>query len=229
MWYCFTQCVVEGNLVAAEIAILNDTPAGSEARLSTFGLSTELFHIALRSGLTRAANRTALALASSPGTDIYHDTMEQLALALAEDGWKLVLVGRQPRLLHPGRLISFTLASGENVADPDPRRRPRTRRKGKATRESLELPHQRDALFEDLQSVVTAAAQSAPLWLLVHERTDRGLKLEFSRPAGMTDGGIVKDWADRIPLAFLDLDGDLTVFEDVAASDIEVPVEPLER
>ena len=203
-----------------------------ERRLVAFGLSTELIHACLRPGLSRASNRTSMALRSTPGTDIYHESMEQLHQRLSATGWRLVYVDHQPRLLHPDGLISLTIASGKNVADPDHRRTPRTRRKGKATRESLAGPRvQMSALFEvpeiEQAHELVAAAHAAPLWLLVHERTNHGLNLELSRPAEMTASGIVTDWDDRIVIGFLDLDGDLSVFDDPDDDGIDVAVEPI--
>jgi hypothetical protein len=208
------------------------TPPEDERRLGEFGLSTELFHTALRPGASRAANRTSMALRSTPGTDLYHDTMEQLHLLLADAGWSLVYVDHQPRLLHPDGLISLTIASGTNVANPDRRQKPRTRRKGKATRSSLAKPKLEVAttMFDvptvDQMADLEAAAEAAPLWLLVHERTERGIKLEFGRPAKMTDSGIVTAWADSIVVGFLDLDGDLSIFDDPGDDgDYEVTIE----
>jgi len=204
-----------------------------EQRLRALGLSTELIHTALRPGLSRAGGRSALALASSAGTDIYHDTMEQLALALSGDGWRLAYVNRQPRLVHPNGMIAFTLASGTDVADPDLRRAPKTRRKGKATRASLAGPRVEimPTLFNDPEDAgdqeLIEVAEGAALWLLVHERSERGLKLEFSRPAQMTAAGIVNEWEQRIILPFLDLDGDLGVFAGPEDEGFDVPVEPL--
>ncbi|WP_312348672.1 hypothetical protein [Actinomyces sp.] len=204
---------------------------GDERRLNSFGLSTETFHTGLRPGLSRAANRTAMALPSSAGTDIYHDTMEQLALVLADAGWKLVWVDRQPRLLHPDALIAFTLASGTNVANADRRKAPRTRKKGKATRNSLPSSHVEVLpLFDEpdveQNATLVAAASLAPLWFLVYERTDRGLNLEFSRPAEMTESGVVVAWEERILIGFLDLDGDLSMFDNPDNGDFDVPVAP---
>lgn len=201
-----------------------------ERRLEAFGLSTALIHSALRPGLSRAMNRTAMAMNSTAGTDIYHDSMEQLHLHLAEAGWRLVYVDRQPRLLHPEGLLAFTMAKGENVANPDRRIRPRTLPKGKATRESLTPQGSRIATLFGAESEteeLEQAAERAPLWLLVHERTNRGLKVELSRPAQMTQGGVVDDWAERIILGFLDLDGDLSVFENRGDGGIDVDVQPL--
>lgn len=213
------------------MSLASRTSPDDERRLLDFGLSTELIHTAMLPGLSRASNRTTMALSSTPGTDIYHESMEQLHLRLAETGWRLVYVDQQPRLLHPDGVVSFTTASGTNVANPDPRHQPRTRRKGNATRNSLGGPKaQVDSLF-DLPELVqeqaaASAAVSAPLWLLVHERTDRGLKLELSRPAEMTTSGQVTRWVDRIFIGFLDLDGDLSVFDDTEDGGIDVAIEP---
>jgi len=80
-----------------------------------------------------------------------------------------------------------------------------------------------DAGDEDLLE----AAEHAALWLLVHERSERGLKLEFSRPAQMTEAGVVNEWEQRIILPFLDLDGDLEEFAAFEDEGFDVPVEPL--
>lgn len=204
---------------------------GDERRLNSLGLSTSILHTALTPGLSRANNRSAMALPSSGGTDIYHDTMEQLALTLADAGWRLIWVDRQPRLLHPDALLAFTLASGTNVASADRRKQPRTRRKGQATRNSLAGPYAEVLpLFEEEQmeqdSALVAAASAAPLWFLVHERTERGLNLEFSRPAEMTEAGAVVEWEERILVGFLDLDGDLSIFESPDDGNFDVPVSP---
>ncbi|WP_152666736.1 hypothetical protein [Arthrobacter sp. YC-RL1] len=213
-------------------ALLSPNLPEGERRLTAFGLSTELIHTALRPGLSRAANRSSLALRSTPGTDIYHESMLQLHQILSPSGWRLVYVEQQPRLVHPDGLISLTIASGQNVAHPDRRRKPRTRRKGKSTRASLAAPNtQMPALFDIPATAITqyptSAVADSPLWLLVHERTERGLNLELSRPMDMTESGIVTDWKDRIIIDFLDLDGDLSVFDHPEDGSIDVAVQPL--
>lgn len=239
MWYgCAQRSFLQGSFLLARQLFQAPASSNDESRLNALGLSLEILHTALRPGLSRASNRGVQALSSSPGTDIYHDTMEQLALRLAGAGWAPVLVGKgkQPRFLHPDGLLSFTVASAVDVANPDRRKRPRTL-KGPATRDSLGAPSVDEwALFTDPEAERAAEraqiAESAPLWFLLHERTDRGLKLEFSRPVGMTGTtgrGVVHDWDDRIFIPFLDLDGDLSVFDDPNDGEggIDVQVEPL--
>ena len=202
-----------------------------EERLVAFGLSTTLIHTALRPGASRASNRTSLALKSARGTDIYQDSMEMFHQLLADAGWDLVYVENQPRLFHPQNLLAFTITSGTWVAQLDPNVQPRTR-KGKATRGSLVGPRvQVEALF-DLPDGARAkqpatAMPGSPLWLLVHERTDRGLNLELSRPGTMNASGRVTEWADLIMVGFLDLDGDLSVFEQHDDGGFDVAVEPI--
>lgn len=202
-----------------------------ESRLSAFDLSSEIFHNGLRPGSSRAANRSPLALDSSPGTDIYHDGMENLHQILKHRGWSLVLVDQQPRLLHPDGIVSFTISSGINVGKMN-MRTPRTRKKGPATRNSLAVPDLSPGLFEDVDAELAArlaeAAKKAPFYFLLCERVthgSNGLILEFSEPAGMTNGGSVNQWDDRISVPFLALEGDLSVFDDPDDGDtIDVPV-----
>lgn len=228
--------IAQGRLLLIRQLFQSSGSSNDESRLNALGLSSELLHTALRPGLSRASNRTALALPSTPGTDIYHDTMEQLPLCLMDKGWSPVLVDRQPRFLHPEGLLSFTVASADNVANPDRRKKPRAY-KGPSTRGALAVPPVDTlALFAVPEAEHAAeraqVAKRVPLWFLLHERTDRGLKLEFSCPAGMTGttgGGVVYDWDDRIFIPFMDLDGDLAVFDDPNDGEggIDVQVEPL--
>jgi hypothetical protein len=205
-----------------------------ERRLMAFGLSTEIFHNGLRPGASRATNRTELALESSAGTDIYHDGMENLHQILASAGWRLVFVDRQPRLLHPEGIVSFTISSGINVGKTQ-MRKPRTRKKGPATRNSLATPVFVPGLFEDVDAKLTAqlaaVAEKAPFYFLLWQRATvggNGLILEFSQPAGMTEGGSVNEWGNSIPVPFLDLEGDLSVFDNPDdGNEIDVSVEPL--
>jgi hypothetical protein len=214
------------NVVSLDRAESSD----DEQRLNNFGLSTPLFHTALTPGASRARGRTALALRTTPGNDIYHNTMEELALMLAPQDWQPVDVDGQPRLLNPAGTMSFTLASAVNVAHPDSRKSPRTRGKGRATRNSLAAHVSQDLALFDLpdsteNTALVAAAQSAAFWMLLHERTTTGLNLEFARPSAMTPGGTVVGWADSIAVGPLDLDGDLSVFDAPDGDDdFDVPV-----
>jgi hypothetical protein len=213
--------------------VISFSPASEpsdEQRLNDLDLSSSLFHTALTPGASRARNRTALALRTTPGNDIYHDTMEELALMLTPQGWQPVVVDGQPRLMHPQGTMSFTLASAINVAHPDRRKSPRTRGKGPATRSSLAAqPPQELSLFDLAESiddtVLVEATRNAPFWMLLHERTSTGLNLEFARPSVMTAGGTVTDWVDNIAVPPLELDGDLSVFDNPDNDDdFDVPV-----
>jgi hypothetical protein len=206
-----------------------------ERRLEAFGLSTNIIHNALRRGAERAANRTSYALKAAPGTDIYFDGMEDFAQLLGEAGWRKVEVEGQPCLLHPDSLVRFTISSGINVGSADVRSVPRTRRKGPATRHALAPQVPQPMLFEAEnlvdESELVARAISAPLYFLLCERSNRGegVHIEFSRPAAMTNGGSVNQWADRIGVSFLALEGDLSVFDrtdDGPDDEFDVPVEP---
>lgn len=216
------------------VTLIGSSSSRDEQRLVDFGLSTDLLHTALRPGVERSKNRSSKALRSTRGTDIYHDSMEQLHQLLAEDGWSLVYVDQQPRLVHPDGLIALTISAARNVGVQGLHTTPRTGRKGKATRNSL--PPRRDVmpmLFGQEEAEAEAAsehtagvsAQTAPLWMLVHERTEHGLNLELCRPGSMSVSGIVTEWADRIPVAALNLNGDFSMFDDPEDEEINVSVE----
>lgn len=203
-----------------------------EQRLEAFGLSHTIFHDGLRAGATRAANRSALALETSPGTDIYHDGMEGLAQILASDGWRLMSIDKQPRLVHPDGIVSFAVSSAINVGKAN-MRVPRTRKKGIATRNSLAPHPSAPSLFDDAECdklvELARAAEKAPFYFLLFERItvgETGVLLEFSRPATMTNGGSVVDWAERIGVPLLDLEGDLSMFDEPDSDEFDVTVEP---
>jgi len=205
-----------------------------ERRLETLGLSSELIHNGVRRGAERAANRSSHALKTAAGTDIYQDGMEDFAQLLSADGWRTVEVEGQPRLLHPGRAVAFTISSGINVGSADLRRRPRTRRKGKATKGSLPPRAQHPSLFADDSldsSQLNAQAFATRFYFLLCERAPRrgGVYIELAEPVGMTDGGSVNQWGDRIRVGFLPLEGDLSVFDqpdDEGPDEFDVSVEP---
>lgn len=217
------------------MALVNAQPNGQddERRLIAMGLSTELIHNGLRRGVVRAANRSSYALKTAPGTDIYQDGMEDFTELLTADGWRAVDIEGQPRLLHPAGLLAFTISSGINVGKPELHCRLRTRRKGKTTKGSLAPRPQHPVLFGD--PVDTAGpveeSASAPFYFLLCERAglDGGVYIELARPAGMTDGGCVNAWSDRIRVGFFPLEGDLSVFDqpgDDGPDGFDVPVEP---
>lgn len=219
------------------MAIATALPYGEdhERRLEAFGLSTELIHNGLRRGAARAANRSSYALKTAAGTDIYQDGMEDFTQLLTADGWRAAEVDGQPRLLHPAGALAFTISSGINVGSADLRQRPRTRRKGKATKGSLVPPPPHLSLFEDETTIDSAElvsrASSAPFYFLLCERAPHGggVHIELAQPAGMTEGGSINQWGDRIRVGFLPLEGDLSVFDlpdDGGSDEFDVPVEP---
>ncbi|MCD4533551.1 hypothetical protein LRP67_05605 [Nocardioides sp. cx-169] len=218
------------------MTISTEEPFGpdDERRLNELGLSSALIHDGLRRGASRANNRTARALPSSRGTDIYYDGMEDFHILLAENGWSMAEVRQQPRLFHPKGVVSFTLSAGKNVG----LRNMRTDRKGPATRESLAEAPFVPSLFPDLDEVLLKERASherlsqVPFYLLLIERIagERpGLRIELAQPVDTNDSGCVVVWGERIKVHFFDLDGDLSAFDDPDADggdEFDVPVAP---
>lgn len=210
----------------------NTTSPSHERRLGELGLSSAIVHDGLRRGAMRASNRTARALASSGGTDIYHDAMEDFHRLLGADRWFLDEVDGQPRIFHPEGLVSFTVSSGINVGQ----KKMRTRKKGPATRRSLAVPAIVPSLFPEIDAELldkrAARAKQAPFYLLMVERSSQGgngLLIELAEPVEMSDGNSVTAWGERIRVEYLDLGGDLSVFttpSDSPGDEFDVPVTP---
>lgn len=201
----------------------------AEGRLHSFGLSTQMIHDAFRPGLTRSRNRSGLAAKTTPGTDVYHDTFETLARRLSPDGWTRDNPDGQPRITHPKRLLTITLASAKDVAATDPRVRPRTRHKGRATVRSLDrsMGIRQPTLDIPEFKVKDAATVDAPLWFLLYERTEPGLNLCLARPAAQSKSGSIVGWSDIIPVAPLAHVEDLSIFDepdDYVSTNFDVPV-----
>lgn len=208
-----------------------DSSDPHEARLQSFGLSTQFFHAAFRPGLNHARARTSSALASAPANDVYQDTNEQIRLLLAPQKWRPIIWEHQPRLVHPDGTMGLVIASATGVGSAsNPRLVPITRKKGPATLNSISRGAEpTDTTFEmfeqDTEDVKVLA--EAPLWMGLHELTPHGLNLELSRPTGFRKNGRVDVWAERIPIASIRLDGDFSVFNNDGDDDeFNVSVDP---
>jgi hypothetical protein len=214
------------------IPMFPEQSGANETRLNAFGLSTPLFHSVFRPGLNRARNRSGLALASSKANDLYHDTNEQLRLALAPAGWKSILWNHQPRLVHPDGLMAIIISSATGVGSTRPRTMPITGRKGPATLESIARTatpkHSLLQLLEFEESAEdTVVLAEAPLWMALHELTEHGLNLELSKPRDFRNDGSVDDWSEQIPIDSIRLDGDFSAFKtDDGDDEFDVAVDP---
>ncbi len=203
-----------------------------ERRLGELGLSSNDFHTAFRPGLTRAISRSELAPPNAAGTDLYNDTFELLAQILVARGWRKTVVLGQPRVTHPDGTCQLVLSSAKDVADPDRRVRPKTRRKGPATQLSLDTsrpkPQQPLPLAEwtETDTELPPKHKQAPLWFVLYEREGSFLRLALGRPSGMDESDRVVDWGDIIYIAALDGIGDLSIFDLDSDGGIDVPVEP---
>lgn len=180
------------------------------ARLREFSLSAEVLVDAVRRGAQRGACRSALALPSAAGTDLYHDTMEDLAQALTRRGWARITVASQPRLEHPDGLLAITVSSARGAGVPASR--PRTHRKGPATQNYLARVPAQDALF-DLDDPADAPPRGtvpeADLWFLLLDRYDGYVTAELSRPSEVNAAGQVVGWSERVLLPSVRTDGEV--------------------
>ncbi|KAE8127445.1 MULTISPECIES: hypothetical protein [Bifidobacterium] len=201
----------------------------ADQELAQFNLTTEILHLGVARGLRNARNRTAAALPSAKGSDIYQDSMEDLTALLKPKGWRLLQFHMQPRLVHPNGVMSFTVSAAKGLSSRSGDG-PITNAKGRSTRMSLSSkPYAQDALFEAEENESDPVFDEIPFFFLLHEYTPAGLYLELSSPAAMDDKtGVVTEWSQRIPIPFLSATGDLSPFAtDGPDDDFDVPVEPL--
>ena len=190
-----------------------------DEHLAQWGLSVKTIHDAMRRGFQRSLDRSRLAPSIAPAMDVYADGFEDLARILTERGWERVEDANQPRLIHPGELVTVALTSAQNVGDP--KVAPITRSKGRMTRELL-APRAAAPLFS-LEEYPCGGAQP-PAYFVVYERSENSLLLEFARPSHMDESGCVDEWVNRIILPPLTLDDG--AFDDAdAVAESEVPVE----
>ena len=191
-------------------------------RLAEWGLTGGMLQDALRPGLEHAMRVRSTSLASSPGTYMFHEGMEALGAMLQSAGWRVIKVGGQDRIVHPEGKIAIVVSSATNLSSELPRLAPVTRPKGPATRNSLDGRRMPEPLFGDIDD----SPNEAPLWFLLHERTPTGAYVELSRPLRTSVRGAVNEWSERIRLGFMDLIGDLSIFEVPESNDFEFTVEP---
>lgn len=192
-------------------------------RLGELGLSVEVLHRAVRSGIEARATRTGLAPRNAAGTDLVSHTVEELRLLLEPARWTADWAGGQERTVSADGTTSVIVSTGAGAVG-DLTGEPRTAHpKG---------PLMRDAVTENL-GYVQLGLQLGPepepepearrlCWvLLVKVEPGRAL-LELSVPDGMREG-VVDSWAERIPLPPLPLGDPVDPVE--GALDLDVPVD----
>lgn len=191
--------------------------SASGARLDAFGLSDETIHDCVRPAWMHARGRSSLAAPSTPGSDLYSDITEYLAVTLTGRGWERKLVNGQQRIIHPEGLLAIAVSAAVNVNNSHPKKHPSTRRKGPATLGDLDagvIPGQEAFKIEgfDGDEAFEQRMRKAPLWLLLHEEIEGELRLSLARPALRDKQGRIIGFSHEIPIETLKLDTDLDIF-----------------
>lgn len=212
-----------------------------ERGVEAFGLTEQIIHDCVRPAWTHSRGRSSLAAPSTPGSDLYSDITENLAVALTENGWLRRPVNGQQRIIHPDGVIAIAVSSAVNVANPDPKKHPRTRPKGPATLDDLDvdvIPGQQAFDLEEFRGNedFEQKLNDAPLWFLLHEEVEGDMRLSLARPAqaskprGST-GQLDKQrsivgFSHEILIEPLRLDADLDIFrndDEDGGIDFDVP------
>lgn len=135
------------------------------------------------------------------GTNAWAEGTAHLRAIQIPKGWAADDPLGQPRVVAPGGKLSITVSSG-NVDTGVPHRVPQTRNdKGSQTASSVQFNARQGVLFP----VPTANDTSAPkasgqaLWVLLYYiDLDAGhMRMELSRPTGMSDADKINGWSVR--------------------------------
>lgn len=213
-------------------ALMRESRPSGDDPLGEFGLSTQLLHDAYRPGLERALSRSSDALKTSAGTDIYHDTVENLGKALKGLDWTMDVVKNQPRFIHPDYLMMFTISTAQNVGHQYSFPQPIVTKKGKVTRCAVELQNDNQwSLFSDdkfqATNILYNHIDKTPFFFLLHERVGQELRLELSRPSRIEPSGTITSWCDRRIIDPLVLNEDFTCFNSPDDFEYNVNVESI--
>ncbi|MBU8976899.1 hypothetical protein JI752_012165 [Lysobacter sp. MMG2] len=135
------------------------------------------------------------------GTNAWAEGTAQLRATLIPKGWVPEDPAGQPRIVAPNGKLSITVSSG-NADTGVPNRNPQTRNdKGSQTATSVQFNARQGLLFPmqsaDRAPVPTGVGQALWLFLYYIDLEAGHMRVELSRPTGMSDADKINDWSVR--------------------------------
>lgn len=175
---------------------------------------------------------TALHPKGFDGTSAWAEGTARLRAVQTPKGWVIENPHGQPRITAPGGKLSITVSSG-NADTGVAHRMPQTRNdKGSQTQRSVNYNARQGVLFA-LQTVPAGAearteGDGQALWMLLYYiDLDAGhLRMELSRPRGMSDADKINDWSIRYILPPMPLMAGVADVEPEGLPDIDFDVVP---
>lgn len=201
----------------------------SQITLEDFDLNRDHLHQAARAGVVAALNITPYHPVTARGFVQWADTVASLRKQLSELGWELTDHQNSPRVITPDKHRSIMVAAGDKNTGRKGKPPRFARRRGPATRVSVEVNGQQTLPLRELQEGLelnqlrhrNGTAGQPETWVLLYcwVPEERRVHLELSLPSAMDDEGQVTEWAHRIPVDDLMLDAeDLGDGVDMAAA-----------
>lgn len=166
------------------------------------------------------------------GTNAWAAGTARLRALQIPKGWVKEDPHGQPRITAPGGKLSITVSSG-NADTGVPHRMPQTRNdKGSQTARSVHYNAGQGVLFPvqsvDQGTVAKRADGEQALWMLLYyiDLEAGHMRMELSRPRGMSDADKINDWSIRYILPPMPLGSELGDIDSDELPDIDFDVMP---
>lgn len=178
-------------------------------RLVLLGLTLDDLDFVLRGADAEARMWGPAAPPIMAGLARWGKTAELLRLRLLPRGWTDDNPKGLPRTISPDRDIAIVPTAGDGGtgapgANPS-NRHPKGIETMKAVERNIQLAFDLPGLVDDPDFVIDGGTEPGETWLLLYYIDENEIRAELSLPAGITAGGYVSEWQERILLPAVDL------------------------
>jgi len=183
----------------------------AEERLQQLGLTVDLLHNALKAGDNASRQATEFHPVTAAGLLRWLDTIESLRRNLTDEGWESIDVRNAPRIVSPDGTTILTVAGGNQAVGHPELELQFARERGGTTIRAVEINFylQDELPFPPLADMSGEKNPAGSTWFLMYHRSSTTDELfsELARPTHMTEGGLAKQWGERIILPTIDFGG----------------------
>lgn len=192
----------------------------ADDRLQQMGLDTPMFHDVLLQAYNARAMQTENSPPAAPGFVMWAEMYKAQRERLCVRGWRKVDRNNISRTMAPDDsfgIINCTgdKATGQPHATPTPKR---TRGESSIGLLRSQLP-----LFQNNDSKSRASPTTPVLWICLFRVQGGTIFCELSRPASVTDDGVVTLWYERILLPIIRPGSNAPLGSQTGPSSLSVP------